>query len=67
MNVQLITTREVAAELGVSEATLCLWRRENRGPRYVRLDGKTGKVRYALSDVRAWVAERTSTAGSIAS
>ena len=57
----LLTTREVAAELGLRPHTLDKWRITGRGPRFRKL-GRS--VRYSRADVQAFVdaAAATSTA-----
>lgn len=48
-----MTTVEAARLLGYSPAALRKWRREGRGPRYLR----TGRsIRYLPADLRAWQA-----------
>jgi excisionase family DNA binding protein len=49
---ELLTARELAAELKVSLRTLERWRARGIGPAYVRL-GRT--VRYRRSDVNTWL------------
>lgn len=58
MGEQLVKPHDVAELLGVAEATLACWRRENRGPRHVRLEGHPGKIRYRAGDIREWIASR---------
>jgi len=54
--IQLLATHEVAALLGLSEATLRFWRHRRQGPPYV----KCGEaVRYRLSDLELWLSEHT--------
>ena len=48
---ELMNTREAAAYLHVSTATLTSWRSRGNGPPY-RKHG--GRVVYALEDLRAW-------------
>ena len=50
--IDLLTTRELASALRLSPATLQLWRRTGRGPRYLKI-GKS--VRYRVSDVQEWL------------
>lgn len=45
---RVITEREAAAFTGVSQAALRLWRRESRGPAYVRF-GRA--IRYRVDDL----------------
>lgn len=58
----LLTPGQVSELLGVSEATLKLWRERlergrkgEHGPVFYRL---AGKIRYSLSDVEAWLKNR---------
>ena len=48
----LVSARQAAGLLGVSEATLKQWRLRDRGPAYVRLGGRT--VRYERSALIDW-------------
>lgn len=50
-----VTTRQLADILGVSVVSLELWRRQGRGPAYIRL-GRA--VRYDMADVETWVASQ---------
>ena len=56
---QLVNTLQVAELLGVRPQTVRLWRHLGKGPRYVRLGGRYGRVLYRSSDVQAWLQERT--------
>lgn len=49
----LLDSREVAACLKVSEATLSRWRNDKKGPPFLRMGGIT---RYRLDAVEAWLA-----------
>lgn len=49
----LLDSREVAAYLKVSEATLSRWRTDKKGPPFLRMGGIT---RYRVDDVEAWLA-----------
>ncbi|WP_447947379.1 helix-turn-helix transcriptional regulator [Microbacterium lacticum] len=53
----LLDSREVAAYLKVSEATLSRWRTDKKGPPFLRMGGIT---RYRLDDVQAWLASLSS-------
>ena len=48
---QLLTTTEVADELGVPARTLDQWRYLGRGPAYIKVGHH---VRYERADVDAW-------------
>ena len=63
MNLQedrLVTTRELADLLGITDTTLRMWRMQRRGPAWFRL-GTRGRVRYDLARVRAWLEENETT------
>ena len=51
VNPLYMTTREVAAFLGLSAGTLCVWRSQGKGPNYYKV-GST--VRYEMDDLEAW-------------
>lgn len=46
-----MTTYEVAAFLGLSAGTLCVWRSQGKGPSYYKVGNA---VRYKIDDVEAW-------------
>ena len=52
----LVSRRQVAETLGVSEPALCMMAKRGKGPRFLRL-GRT--IRYRRDDVVAWLAART--------
>jgi hypothetical protein len=56
----LLTTRETAALLAITAATLKDWRHSGRGPRYVKFLGRRrkGPVRYRALDVQQWIESR---------
>jgi hypothetical protein len=54
VNKLLYSEAEAAVVLGVSTETLKVWRREGRGPAWVRL-GDNKLVRYALADMEKYV------------
>lgn len=53
----LLTSREVAEILRVSEATLSRWRAARSGPAFVNLS--PGMPRYRADDVARWVEGNT--------
>jgi excisionase family DNA binding protein len=63
-NDQLMTPRQVAKLLQISERTLWTWHRNGRLPAVkIGPDGRNGSVRYRPADVARFIEER-STAGS---
>ena len=52
---RMLTSAEVAEQLGVSIRTMTYWRTTGRGPRYHRI-GRT--PRYRQDDVDQWVSEQ---------
>jgi excisionase family DNA binding protein len=51
----LLTSKEVAARLGIHPVTLKRWRQEGKGPAYYQFGGK-GPCRYKERDVDQWLA-----------
>jgi excisionase family DNA binding protein len=56
---QALTPRQAARYLGVSDATLRLWRSGGKGPKYFRAGEKL--VRYRRADLDAWIEARLCT------
>jgi hypothetical protein len=54
---ELLSTRELAAWLGVSTQFLEIGRTKNYGPRFIRQSSR--RIRYMRRDVLAWLDERT--------
>ena len=50
---ELLTRAEAADYLGVSAWTLWYWRRQGRGPAFLKIGSR--KVRYNLPDLKAWL------------
>jgi predicted DNA-binding transcriptional regulator AlpA len=48
---ELLTVEEAARRIGLSPWTLRKWRSLGQGPKYVRLVGRFGSVRYRASDL----------------
>ena len=55
-NENLLTTEEAGNVLGMSEQTLRIWRMENKGPSYIRINRS---IRYRREDLDEFVAKRT--------
>lgn len=53
---QVLTQKQAASMLGISPATMQMWRWQNIGPRYLKL-GRL--VRYRLQDIEAYLASKT--------
>lgn len=51
----LLTTRQAAERLTLSDATLRRFRSIGAGPRYLRLP--SGSIRYVSTDIDAWLAK----------
>ena len=58
---RLLTTAQAAKALGLRPQTLRKWRHLGRGPRYVRLGGRTGRAMYAPEALEEWVSSNTYT------
>jgi len=52
----LLDEREAAAAYGLSPRTMQVWRARGEGPPHVRISNRC--VRYRLSDLEAWAADR---------
>ena len=55
---QLFTTKETAARIGMSESWLAHARQNGTGPRFLKLGWN---VRYRVEDVDAWLEEQART------
>jgi predicted DNA-binding transcriptional regulator AlpA len=55
MAMKLIDSKEAADLLGCTEAALGLWRKEGRGPSYIRVERL---VKYREADLIAWIESR---------
>lgn len=51
----LLTTEEAGKVLGMSEQTLRIWRAENKGPSYIKINRS---IRYRRDDLDEFVAKR---------
>lgn len=49
---------EAAEYLRVTVRTLIAWRRSGSGPKYLRLGGPTGRVRYERAQLDRWMRAR---------
>lgn len=49
-----LTTKEVAAKLGLSPQTIRMWRWDGTGPRYYRFHRS---IFYKADDIEAWIRE----------
>lgn len=52
---KLLTSKEVAALIGVQPETVKLWRYNRKGPKFIKI---RNMVRYYESDVQAWIKEQ---------
>jgi len=53
-----LSPADAAAYLGLTERGLAEWRRTGRGPKYSRIGGPTGRVRYDIEELDRWMAQR---------
>ncbi|MEM7305031.1 MAG: helix-turn-helix domain-containing protein [Planctomycetota bacterium] len=53
---ELLTPKEAAVFLHISEAQLKGYRMEGTGPRYVRINARV--IRYRMRDLLAWINDR---------
>lgn len=51
----LLTTEELAHELGVNKGTVENWRYSGHGPSFIHTGAGKGRVRYRIIDVNAWL------------
>lgn len=59
VEVAVVSPRELAVWLDVSQQTLASWRITDRGPRWLKLGGGQGApVRYVVADVLRWLGEQ---------
>ena len=61
---QLLTTKQLAALLAVSDQLVEIWRHKSEGPEWVALGPRC--IRYKRSAVLAWLNERASSAKEVA-
>jgi hypothetical protein len=55
----VLNNEAAAAELGISPATLKVWRVTGKGPRFTKLgNSKRAGIRYDFADIEAWKAAR---------
>jgi len=53
----LLSTKDLAAWLGLNPQTVKLWRLRGTGPKFVKLGAQ--RVRYRRGDVLSWLKQRT--------
>lgn len=52
---ELLHPRQVAERYGITPETLSNWRRERKGPPFIRLgQGKRPRVMYRVADINEW-------------
>ena len=59
-NENLLTTEEAGNVLGMSEQTLRIWRMENKGPSYIRINRS---IRYRREDLEAFISSNRKVGG----
>ena len=58
----LLTPNDAADFLSISPETLAQWRSQQRGPHFIKLEGRL--VRYRLTDLESYLEERSVTTRS---
>ena len=53
-----LTDVELAERLGVSAEAVRAWRRQGKGPDYLKIEGRAGTVRYPETWVDEWAESR---------
>lgn len=53
---EYLSTKQAATLLGLGRSTLECWRGHGRGPKFIKLPGAGGVVRYSRSDLEGWLA-----------
>ena len=53
---QYLKTKDAAKLLGIGVSTLELWRKQSKGPSWIKLPGAGGAVRYSREELSAWLA-----------
>ena len=48
---EFLTPKEVAVKIGVNEETLSVWRRDRKGPPFIR---RVGRIYYNAADLDQW-------------
>ncbi len=62
---ELLHPSQVAQRYEISDGTLANWRREGKGPRWIKLgDGKRPRVMYRMSDLIEWENDHVSLKGA---
>jgi excisionase family DNA binding protein len=56
---EYLTTKQAAALLGLGRSTLENWRAVGKGPRFTKLPGPAGPVRYSREDLEEWLARHS--------
>lgn len=51
---KLLSTKEAAPLIGVAPGTLENWRTQGVGPRFIKANGRRGRVFYAPADIIRW-------------
>jgi predicted DNA-binding transcriptional regulator AlpA len=57
----LLTTPEAGEVLKIKKSTLCVWRCQGRGPRFVKI---CGAIRYRRQDLETYINNNTVEAGT---
>lgn len=58
----LMSSREVAEMLGVTDQCVRTWRSQRRGPSYYKIEG--GRIRYKREEVEKWLSKQENNDGA---
>ena len=56
--VECLTDTELAKELGLSVEAVRAWRRQDKGPDFLKVEGAKGTVRYPRPWINEWLESR---------
>jgi hypothetical protein len=57
--IDLVSSNEAAAMLGLKPISLRIWRLKGKGPRFYKLhSSKQAPVHYSRAEIQSWLAER---------
>lgn len=64
--VRYLTEAELAERLGVTASAVSAWRKQGKGPDYLKVEGRMGTVRYPETWVDEWAESHRQRMGATA-